>query len=96
MCANLGAAMHYKASHLEANMDTLRNSKLLYATAYFITSSPEALRNMLSYATDTGTPMAFNMSATFLVESEKEVLNAIEHADYVFGNGAEVDAFAKT
>ena len=41
--------------------------------------------------------MGFNLSATFLLQfSLKEVLSALEFADYVFCNEDEADVFAQT
>ena len=48
------------------------------------------------YATDHNIPLAFNLSAVFLLQFElKNVLTALEHADYVFANEDETAAFAK-
>jgi adenosine kinase len=43
LCANLSAACKYSTEHLESNMDALKNAKLIYTTAFFITSNNEAL-----------------------------------------------------
>ena len=43
LCANLSAACKYATSHLEENMADLQAAKIIYTTAFFITSNNEAL-----------------------------------------------------
>lgn len=97
LCANLAAACKYSSEHLEANMDALKNAKLIYTTGFFITSNVSALMSVAKFATENDVPMGFNLSAVFLMMFElQNVLNALEHADYVFANEDECDQFAKT
>lgn len=43
LCANLSAACKYATSHLEANIAELHAAKIIYTSAFFITSNNEAL-----------------------------------------------------
>ena len=95
LCANLAAACKYDIAHLRNNMDVVRQSSLIYSTAFFITSCAEALHEVGQFASDNNIPMAFNLSAVFLLQFElANVTKALTHADYVFGNEDEAAAFA--
>uniref|UniRef100_A0A7S3FUY3 Adenosine kinase n=1 Tax=Strombidium rassoulzadegani TaxID=1082188 RepID=A0A7S3FUY3_9SPIT len=95
LCANLAAACKYSSEHLASNMDTLKNAKIIYTTSFFITSNVEALMKVAQFATDNDVPLGYNLSAVFLLQFElQNVLNAIEHADYVFANEDEAAAYA--
>ena len=75
----------------------MKNAKLIYSTSFFITSSPESLREVGKFASDNNVPFAFNLSAVFLLQFElANVLGALEHADYIFANEDEAAEFAKT
>jgi len=94
LCANLAAACKYSSDHLKANMATLANAKIIYSTSFFITSNAGALHEVGKYASDNDIPFGFNLSAVFLLQFElNNVLTALEHADYVFANEDEADAF---
>lgn len=48
------------------------------------------------YAAENEVPMAFNLSAVFLLQFEKDnVLAGLEYADYVFANEDECSEFGK-
>jgi len=97
LVANLAAACKYDIAHLRNNMDDLKNAKLIYSTSFFITSSPESLREVGQFASDNNVPFAFNLSAVFLLQFElANVLAALEHADYIFANEDEAAEFART
>lgn len=87
LCANLAAACKYSPDHLEANKAELEKAKIIYTTSFFITSSVDSLMRVAKYATENDVPLAFNLSAVFLLQFElANVLAALEHADYVFAN----------
>jgi len=67
LCANLAAACKYDIAHLHNNMDTLRQSSLIYSTSFFITSNVNALHEIGQFASDNDIPFAFNFSAVFLI-----------------------------
>jgi sugar/nucleoside kinase (ribokinase family) len=49
------------------------------------------------YASENDIPFGYNLSACFLLMFElPKVLEALEHADYIFGNEDEAAEFAKT
>ena len=49
------------------------------------------------YATDNDIPFGLNLSAPFLIQFNlPQVLQALEHASYVFGNEDESAAFGKS
>lgn len=97
LTTDLAAACVYQESHLEANKSVLDKAKFIYTTGFFITSSMPSLLNVATYANSNDIPLGFNLSAVFLQFIEKDnVLKAIEHADYVFGNEDEAGQFIKT
>ena len=97
MLAHLAAACKYNIDHLHNNKDALDKAKIIYGTSFLITSNREALIEVGKYASDNNIPFALNLSAVFLVQFElPTVLSALEHADYVFANEDEADAFAAT
>lgn len=76
-------------------MAAVQKAKIIYSTSFFITSCREALLEVGKYASDNNVPFGFNLSAVFLIQFELEtVLKALEHADFVFANEDEADAFA--
>jgi adenosine kinase len=97
LTTDLAAACAYQESHLEANKTVLEKAKFIYTTGFFITSSMPSLLNVANYANSNDVPMGFNLSAVFLQFIEKDnVMKAIEHSDFVFGNEDEGAQFAKT
>lgn len=97
LCADLGACLKYKTSHLEANLERLKDYKILYTTGFFMTSNLEALKKVAAFATEHHITMAFNLSAVFLIGGFKQdYIDIIDHVDLVFGNEDECDAFGKT
>ena len=45
---------------------------LLYAASFFITSNPEALMELVEFASSNQKAFAFNLSATFLIEGNSD------------------------
>lgn len=96
LCANLAASCKYPTSHLDANMSMLESAKMVYVTAFFITSNVEAMRKVGRYCAENDKPMAFNIAAPFLLFTNfDDVMDAIEHADYTFCNEDEASTFAE-
>lgn len=88
--------MKYPLAHLEANIDALKEAKVLYSTCFFITANFEALIATGKYALEHNKPMGLNLSATFLIQFEGDkVREALEYADIVFANEDEADYFSK-
>lgn len=96
LCANLGACVKYPTSHLEANMAYLEGAKMVYATAFFITSNAAAHRQVAEYCSANDKPFAFNIAATWIIHTNyDDVMHSIEHADYVFCNEDEGSLMAE-
>ena len=96
LCANLSAACKYSTQHLTANMAELEKAKLIYTTSFFITSNNEALQKVGKYAAEKDIPLAYNLSATFLIQfNTAEVEAGLENADYIFANEDEADLWGK-
>ena len=49
-------------------MSDLEHAKLIYSSAFFISSNVEALLIMAKFACDKNIPFGFNLSAVFLIE----------------------------
>ena len=96
LVANLAACLKYPTAHLESNMGTLDRSRIIYTSAFFITSNYEALMKVAKYAAEKNKPLGFNLSACFLIEfNTKEVNSVIDYADYVFCNEDECKKFGE-
>ena len=77
-------------------MDALHQAKMIYASGFFITSNATALRQIAAFCAEHDKPFGFNLSAHFLIQFYfDDVKNAIEHADFVFCNEDECDAYGK-
>ena len=101
LVANLGAANHFKKSHLESNKTTvLDNASLIYSSGFFITAAADSLDYLCEYiASSPKNPIfAFNLAAPFICEVEPfrvVLMRTITHVDYLFGNDSEGKALAK-
>lgn len=96
MCANLSAACKYATTHLDENWEELKKAKIIYTTAFFITSNNEALQKVGKFAADNNVPLAYNLSAMFLIQfNGAEVDAALENADYVFANEDEATCWGE-
>ena len=96
LVANLAACLKYPTKHLKDNMSVLERSKVLYTSAFFVTSNYEALMEVAKFAAEKNKPLGFNLSACFLIEfNTKEVNSVIDYADYVFCNEDEAAKFGE-
>jgi len=96
LCANLSACIKYPTSHLEENHKYLEQAKMVYATAFFITSNADALKKAVTYCAENDKPFAFNIAATWILHTNyDDILHSIEYADYVFCNEDEASLFAE-
>ena len=96
LCAYLGASAKYAISHLNDNSEKIYQANYIYATGFFITSNAEALRQVAKHCADNDKPFGFNISAAFVVDFYfDDVKFALEHADFVFCNEDEADAYGK-
>ena len=101
LVANLGAANHFKKSHLVAHKsDVLDHASLIYSSGFFITAAADSLDYLCEYISSSSkNPIfAFNLAAPFICEVEPfrvVLMRTITHVDYLFGNDAEGKALAK-
>lgn len=96
LVANLAACLKYPTEHLKTNMSVIEKSKVLYTSAFFITSNYESLMEVAKYAAASNKPLGFNLSACFLIEFHTEQVNAaLEYADYVFCNEDEAKKYGE-
>lgn len=102
LVANLGAANHFKKSHLEANRaEILEKAKIIYSSGFFITAAADSLDYLCEFvASDTANKpvFVFNLAAPFICEVEPfrvVLMRTITYVDFLFGNDAEAGALAK-
>lgn len=98
LCANLAAANSFKIDHIrqEENERYLQSAEYFYISGFFITVSPETLLHVANYANETDKYFMMNLSAPFVCEFYKDILNeALPLIDFLFGNESEALAFAK-
>ena len=102
LVANLGAANHFKKSHLENNRASiLDQAKIIYSSGFFITSAADSLDYLAEYVATSATTkpiLCFNLAAPFICEVEPfriVLMRTITYVDYLFGNDAEAGALAK-
>lgn len=96
LVANLAACLKYPTEHLKSNFHVLEKSKVLYTSAFFVTSNYESLMEVAKYAAEANKPIGFNLSACFLIEfNTKEVNSVIDYADFVFCNEDEAKKFGE-
>lgn len=75
LVANLAACLKYPTQHLKDNMSVLEKTKVIYTSAFFITSNVEALNEVCKYAAEKNKPLGFNLSACFLIEFNTKDVN---------------------
>lgn len=101
LVANLGAANHFKKSHLEANKEAvLAHAKIIYSSGFFITAAADSLDYLSEFvATSESKPIfCFNLAAPFICEVEPfrvVLMRTVTYVDYLFGNDAEAGALAR-
>ena len=102
LVANLGAANHFKKSHLENHRaSVLDKANIIYSSGFFITSATDSLDYLSDYvasSTNTKPIFCFNLAAPFICEVEPfrvVLMRTITYVDYLFGNDSEAIALAK-
>lgn len=102
LVANLGAANHFKKTHLEANRtEILEEAKIIYSSGFFITAAADSLDYLsdLVATNEAQKPIfVFNLAAPFICEVEPfriVLMRTITYVDFLFGNDAEAGALAK-
>jgi adenosine kinase len=96
LCANIAASAKYTMEHLTENWSVLESARFVYLTGFFITSNDEALKKVSRHCAEVDKPFLFNIAAPFLLFINFDaVMDAIEHADYVFCNEEEASTIAE-
>lgn len=98
LIAALGAANHFKPSHLETDLakKIYETSKLCYIAGFFLTVSVESLEIVAKHYAAQNKIFAMNLSAPFIIDFFTDaVKTALPYADYVFCNETEAEAFGK-
>ncbi|KAA8899273.1 hypothetical protein TRICI_006361 [Trichomonascus ciferrii] len=99
LATDLGAANHYKATHLRApeNWKHVEAAKVFYVGGFHLTVCPEAMNALGQHAAETNKIYSMNLSAPFLPTVFKEPLDANSpYWDYLIGNESEALAYAES
>merc|ERR1719446_1218289 len=101
LVANLSAANNFKESHVQLpeNMSVVEQAKVIYSAGFFATVSPPSMKIAWETAAKTGAIYCVNLSAPFLMQVppfKAVFVDAIPHADYLFGNETEARTWAET
>ncbi|CDK25388.1 unnamed protein product [Kuraishia capsulata CBS 1993] len=99
LVTDLGAANHFKPSHLEIpeNWKIVEEAKAFYIGGFHFTVSPESILKLGKHAAETNKPFALNFSAPFIAQFFKDPLDqAVPYADYVICNESEAAAYAES
>lgn len=98
LVTDLAAANHFTPDHLKKpeNWEYIEKAKFYYIGGFHLTVSPDAIYTLGQHAADNNKDFSVNLSAPFIVEFFKDVLDkTITFANYVIGNETEFAAYAK-
>ncbi|KAH3672415.1 hypothetical protein WICMUC_004251 [Wickerhamomyces mucosus] len=99
LVTDLAAANHFTPDHLQnpENWEFVQNAKFFYIGGFHLTVSPDAIYLLGQHAADENKDFSLNLSAPFIPEFFKDVLDkSITFANYVIGNETEAAAYAKS
>ncbi|CDR42156.1 CYFA0S08e04236g1_1 [Cyberlindnera fabianii] len=99
LATDLAAANHFTPDHLKKpeNWEYVEKAKFFYIGGFHLTVSPEAIYTLGQHAADNNKDFSLNLSAPFIPEFFKDVLDkSITFANYVIGNETEAAAYAKS
>jgi len=101
LVANLSAANNFKETHVQLpeNLAVVEQAKVIYSAGFFATVSPPSMKIAWEMASKTGALYCINLSAPFLMQVppfKAVFVEAIPHADYLFGNETEARTWAET
>ncbi|ODV72645.1 adenosine kinase [Cyberlindnera jadinii NRRL Y-1542] len=99
LATDLAAANHFTPDHLQKpeNWEYVEKAKFFYIGGFHLTVSPDAIYLLGQHAADTNKDFSLNLSAPFIPEFFKDVLDkSISFANYVIGNETEAAAYAKS
>lgn len=98
LIANLAAANHFKAEHLETEgpKAVIAAAKIFYITGFFLTVSVDAIAALGKHAVENQKTICMNLSAPFLIQFfTDQMMAAIPYTDIMFGNETEAAAFGE-
>merc|ERR550537_1426900 len=81
------------------HMAVVEQAKVIYSAGFFATVSPAAMKIAWEAAAKSGAKYCLNLSAPFLMQVppfKAVFVEAIPHADYLFGNETEARTWAET
>merc|ERR1719333_463937 len=101
LVANLSAANNFKETHVQVpeNLAVVEKAKVIYSAGFFATVSPPSMKIAWETAVKTGALYCVNLSAPFLMQVppfKAVFVDAIPHADFLFGNETEAMTWAET
>jgi len=78
LIANLAAANHFKASHLEAaeSKAVIDQASIMYITGFFLTVSVDSIEALGRHCTEHKKTLCMNLSAPFLIQVRASLLQA--------------------
>jgi len=97
LCAYLGAANEFKASHFDVdnNWSYVERARYYYISGFFLTVSPESIQKVAKFACENNRHFMMNLSAPFISQFFTDRLDAaLPYVDILFGNETEAEAFA--
>jgi len=98
LCAYLGAANHFKKTHLDKpeNFAYVEKAQFYYISGFFITVSPDSLLHVAQYACSKNRTFMMNLSAPFICQFFMDDFSkALPYVDILFGNESEAEAFSE-
>jgi adenosine kinase len=98
LCANLAAAEKYQQSHYESQEihQVVQKAQYFYATGFFLTHSPQVIRELGQHAANNNKHFALNLAAPFLIDFFWDALaSVLPYADIVFSNESEAETLGK-
>merc|ERR1719174_3072357 len=101
LVANLSAANNFKETHVQKaeHMAVVEKAKVIYSAGFFATVSPASMKIAWEAAAKSGAKYCVNLSAPFLMQVppfKAVFVDAIPHADFLFGNETEALTWAET
>ncbi|CCK69869.1 adenosine kinase KNAG_0D01170 [Huiozyma naganishii CBS 8797] len=96
LVTDLGAANHFKAEHIDAHWDAVKQAKLFYVGGFHLTVSSDAIVKLGEHAKAEGKPLVLNFSAPFIPQFFHDALKQVlPYATHVIANETEAQAFAE-
>ncbi|KAM0746220.1 Ribokinase-like protein [Meredithblackwellia eburnea MCA 4105] len=97
LCTLLGAAEHFKPSHLEEPhvKELVNNAKYFYLGGFFLTHGVESAKVLAQHALDNRKIFSMNLSAPFIPQFFKSQVDEIlPYVDILIGNESEAESYA--